>query len=165
MAGLKAAGVTGRGALVMAQQASSPIDMFNQVRDSVTTTCSGSRLPGLQDMSPRGPLIPKPSSYTCLRSDHPREQTFAKWSKGLYMPLPGSDQPGKNWQLNAAPGNRMHSLRLLGGSPALPPSLVFPSVKQSLAGCWQLFKLNILGFWCQELQLFGKRHLNKCKMA
>lgn len=26
-----------------------------------------------------------------------------------YMPLPGSDQPGKNWQLNAAPGNRMHS--------------------------------------------------------
>lgn len=119
MAGLKAAGVTGRGALVMAQQASSPIDMFNQVRDSVSTTCSGSRLPGLQDMSPRGPLIPKPSSYTCLRSDHPREQTFAKWSKGLYMPLPGSDQPGKNWQLNAAPGNRMHSLRLLGGSPAL----------------------------------------------
>jgi len=35
------------------------------------------------------------------------------------MPLPGSDQPGKNWRLKAAPGNRMHSLRLLGGSPAL----------------------------------------------
>lgn len=35
-------------------------------------------------MSPRGPLIPKPSSYTCLRSDHPREQTFAKWPKGLH---------------------------------------------------------------------------------
>ena len=35
------------------------------------------------------------------------------------MPSPGSDQPGKNWQLNAAPGNRMHSLSLLGGSPAL----------------------------------------------
>ena len=41
--------------------------------------------------------------------------------------------------------------------PSSATLLGFPSVKRSLAGCWQVFKLNILGFWCQELQLFGKR--------
>ena len=63
------------GTLVMAEQASTPIDLVNQVRGLSDNHVLRTRLPGLQHMLPRGPLIPQLSRYTCLYSDHPREQT------------------------------------------------------------------------------------------
>lgn len=51
----------------------------------MTTTCSGSRLPGLQDLPPRGPLILNcPGIPVSVLTILENKQTFAKWPKGLH---------------------------------------------------------------------------------